>query len=170
MKQCKERRTGRQLAAKFIDINGPQDRKDIINEVEIMKVLQHPRLLQLYDAFENRTSVCIVTELWVWITNLFLLLLLYFLFISFSTFIWVCKFPRSEILAIKFRKLRISNGHSNMSHCLQICFYYLLWKLFWTRRVMCLWFFRSRSWVNSIMRQVCQEFVFLPCFAWSANL
>ncbi|KAK7500374.1 hypothetical protein BaRGS_00008281 [Batillaria attramentaria] len=63
VKQCKERRTGRQLAAKFIDVNGPQDRKDIENEVEIMKLLQHPRLLQLYDAFENRSTVCIVTEL-----------------------------------------------------------------------------------------------------------
>ena len=63
VKQCKERHTGRQLAAKFIDVNGPQDKKDIENEVEIMKLLQHPRLLQLYDAFENRNTVCIVTEL-----------------------------------------------------------------------------------------------------------
>ncbi|XP_070199611.1 myosin light chain kinase, smooth muscle-like isoform X1 [Littorina saxatilis] len=63
VKQVKERRTGNQLAAKFIDVNGPQDKKDIENEVEIMKLLQHPRLLQLYDAFENKNTVCIVTEL-----------------------------------------------------------------------------------------------------------
>jgi myosin-light-chain kinase len=63
VKQCKERRTGRQLAAKFIDVNGLQDKKDIENEVEIMKLLQHPRLLQLYDAFESKNTVCIVTEL-----------------------------------------------------------------------------------------------------------
>ncbi|CAL1548444.1 unnamed protein product [Lymnaea stagnalis] len=63
VKRCRERRTGRQLAAKFIEVNGPQDRTDILNEVEIMKHLQHPRLLQLYDAFEHRERFCLVMEL-----------------------------------------------------------------------------------------------------------
>nr|KAI8760270.1 myosin light chain kinase family member 4-like [Biomphalaria glabrata] len=63
VKRCRERRTGRQLAAKFIEVNGPQDRLDVLNEVEIMKHLQHPRLLQLYDAFENRENFCLVMEL-----------------------------------------------------------------------------------------------------------
>ena len=63
VKQCRERQTGLQLAAKFIDVNGLQEKADIENEVEIMKLLQHPRLLQLYDAFENKSTVCIVTEL-----------------------------------------------------------------------------------------------------------
>lgn len=63
VKLCKEKRSGRQLAAKFVEVSGPQERKDMSNEVEMMKSLQHPRLLQLYDAFENRTSFCIVTEL-----------------------------------------------------------------------------------------------------------
>ena len=31
----------------------PQDRKDVEREVDIMKSLQHPRLLQLYDAFDS---------------------------------------------------------------------------------------------------------------------
>ncbi|KAK6973033.1 myosin light chain kinase family member 4, partial [Biomphalaria glabrata] len=62
VKRCRERRTGRQLAAKFIEVNGPQDRLDVLNEVEIMKHLQHPRLLQLYDAFENRENFCLVME------------------------------------------------------------------------------------------------------------
>ncbi|XP_050411025.1 myosin light chain kinase, smooth muscle isoform X2 [Patella vulgata] len=63
VKQCKERESGRMLAAKFIDMNGPQDKKDILNEVEIMKSLQHPRLLQLYDAYEKKNSFCLVLEL-----------------------------------------------------------------------------------------------------------
>lgn len=63
VKKCRERRTGRQLAAKFIEVSGPQDRTDIMNEVEIMKHLQHPRLLQLYDAFEHRDRFCLVLEL-----------------------------------------------------------------------------------------------------------
>ncbi|RUS89977.1 hypothetical protein EGW08_002244 [Elysia chlorotica] len=63
VKKCQERDTGRQLAAKFIEVNGPQDRNDVLNELEIMKNLQHPRLLQLYDAFEIRDKFCLVMEL-----------------------------------------------------------------------------------------------------------
>lgn len=65
VKKCKEKKTGRFLAAKFIAVNGLQERDDVINEVDIMKTLQHPRLLQLYDAFEKKDTFCIVTELWV---------------------------------------------------------------------------------------------------------
>ncbi|XP_021374491.1 myosin light chain kinase, smooth muscle-like isoform X2 [Mizuhopecten yessoensis] len=63
VKKCQEKRTGRNLAAKFIEIEGPQERKDVMNEFDIMKSLQHPRLLQVYDAFENKNKFCLVTEL-----------------------------------------------------------------------------------------------------------
>ncbi|XP_064602838.1 myosin light chain kinase 3-like isoform X2 [Liolophura sinensis] len=63
VKQCRELRSGRVLAAKFIDLDGMMDRKEIVNEVNIMKKLQHPRLLQLYAAFENSKQICLVTEL-----------------------------------------------------------------------------------------------------------
>ncbi|XP_045175937.2 myosin light chain kinase family member 4-like isoform X1 [Mercenaria mercenaria] len=63
VKQCKERKTGRELAAKFIEVNGPQDRFDVQNEIEMMKNLQHPRLLQLYDVFTKRNHFCLVLEL-----------------------------------------------------------------------------------------------------------
>ncbi|ESO87006.1 hypothetical protein LOTGIDRAFT_235177 [Lottia gigantea] len=63
VKKCTEKKSGRMLAAKFIEMNGPQDKKEILNEVEIMKHLQHPRLLQLYDAFEKKNCVCLVLEL-----------------------------------------------------------------------------------------------------------
>ncbi|XP_052801003.1 myosin light chain kinase family member 4-like [Mya arenaria] len=63
VKQCKEKKTGRDLAAKFIEVNGPTDRFDVQNEIEMMKCLQHPRLLQLYDVFTKRNHFCLVLEL-----------------------------------------------------------------------------------------------------------
>ncbi|CAM1295998.1 Uncharacterised protein g1436 [Pycnogonum litorale] len=62
--KCSEKTSGRVLAAKFITTPQPQDRKDVIRELEIMQDLQHPRLLQLYDAFDDRTQkMCLVLEL-----------------------------------------------------------------------------------------------------------
>ena len=63
VKRCREYKTGRQLAAKFIEVGGIQDRKDILNEVDVMMSLQHPGLLQLYDAFERKGKFCLVMEL-----------------------------------------------------------------------------------------------------------
>lgn len=63
MKKCCERSTKHLLAAKFIQINREQDRIEAHNEIEIMKALQHPRLLQLYDAFETKTNICLIMEL-----------------------------------------------------------------------------------------------------------
>ncbi|KAL3842219.1 hypothetical protein ACJMK2_020258 [Sinanodonta woodiana] len=63
VQKCKEHKTGRLLAVKFIKIHDSQMKKDVLNEIEIMKCLQHPRLLQLYDAFEGKDNVCLVLEL-----------------------------------------------------------------------------------------------------------
>ena len=63
MKKCREKSTQYYLAAKFIQITKEQDRINGLNEIEIMKALQHPRLLQLYDAFETKTSICLIMEL-----------------------------------------------------------------------------------------------------------
>jgi len=63
VKKCCERSTKHLLAAKFIQINKEQDRIEAHNEIEIMKALQHPRLLQLYDAFETKTNICLIMEL-----------------------------------------------------------------------------------------------------------
>jgi len=63
VKKCREKSTEHLLAAKFIQISKEQDRLEAHNEIEIMKALQHPRLLQLYDAFETKTSICLVMEL-----------------------------------------------------------------------------------------------------------
>jgi myosin-light-chain kinase len=63
VKKCREKSTKHLLAAKFIQINKEQDRIEALNEIEIMKALQHPRLLQLYDAFENKGDICLIMEL-----------------------------------------------------------------------------------------------------------
>ncbi|KFM82696.1 Myosin light chain kinase, smooth muscle, partial [Stegodyphus mimosarum] len=62
--KCTEKNTGRKLAAKFIVTHRPEDRKDVEREVEIMRMLQMPRLLQLYDAFDNgHNEMCLILEL-----------------------------------------------------------------------------------------------------------
>ncbi len=63
MKKCREKSTKHLLAAKFIQINKEQDRVEALNEIEIMKALQHRRLLQLYDAFETKADICLIMEL-----------------------------------------------------------------------------------------------------------
>ena len=50
--RCQERATGRNFAAKFIDIE-PGDADHIRKEIETHNHLQHPRLAQLHDAFET---------------------------------------------------------------------------------------------------------------------
>ena len=62
--RCTEKATGKVFAAKFITTPKPQDRSDVEREVEIMTVLQHPRLLQLYDAFDDgKKTMCLILEI-----------------------------------------------------------------------------------------------------------
>ena len=49
--RCTEIKTNQTLACKFIDLK-MSNISDILNEISIMQKLQHPRLLQLYDAFQ----------------------------------------------------------------------------------------------------------------------
>ncbi|XP_065169412.1 myosin light chain kinase, smooth muscle-like [Atheta coriaria] len=61
--KCKEKTSGLQLAAKFVGVPKKEDRRNVEREVEIMRELQHARLIQLYDAFENGKVMCVVLEL-----------------------------------------------------------------------------------------------------------
>uniref|UniRef100_A0A8D8RG45 Myosin light chain kinase, smooth muscle n=2 Tax=Cacopsylla melanoneura TaxID=428564 RepID=A0A8D8RG45_9HEMI len=61
--RCKEKATGMTLAAKFVGIAKRNDRRNVEREVEIMRELQHPRLIQIYDAFESSNVMCVVLEL-----------------------------------------------------------------------------------------------------------
>uniref|UniRef100_A0A646QDX3 Myosin light chain kinase, smooth muscle n=1 Tax=Hemiscolopendra marginata TaxID=943146 RepID=A0A646QDX3_9MYRI len=62
--RCQEIKSGRTLAAKFINTPTKGDRQDVEREVEIMQLLQHPRLLQLYDAFDDgKKEMVLILEL-----------------------------------------------------------------------------------------------------------
>uniref|UniRef100_A0A1B6C5L4 Protein kinase domain-containing protein n=1 Tax=Clastoptera arizonana TaxID=38151 RepID=A0A1B6C5L4_9HEMI len=61
--RCREKSTGLSLAAKFVGIAKRQERRSVEKEVEIMRALQHPRLIQLYDALESSNVMCVVLEL-----------------------------------------------------------------------------------------------------------
>lgn len=62
--RCTELASGMNLAAKFVHMRRCEDRKDVEREVAIMSILQHKRLLQLYDAFDDGLNqMCLITEL-----------------------------------------------------------------------------------------------------------
>ncbi|XP_054262140.1 calcium/calmodulin-dependent protein kinase type 1G-like [Macrosteles quadrilineatus] len=61
--RCREKSTGLTLAAKFVGIARREDRRNVEREVDIMRMLQHPRIIQLYDAFESSNVMCVVQEL-----------------------------------------------------------------------------------------------------------
>ncbi|OXU25722.1 hypothetical protein TSAR_002187 [Trichomalopsis sarcophagae] len=61
--RCKEKKTSLTLAAKVVNTTRKEDRRAVEREVEIMRRLQHPRLIQLYDAIENGKQIYVVLEL-----------------------------------------------------------------------------------------------------------
>lgn len=62
--KCTEKKTGLKLAAKFVSTKAREEKENVRREVEIMKSLQHRRLLQLYDVYDNgQEEMCIITEL-----------------------------------------------------------------------------------------------------------
>lgn len=50
--KCREKSTGLELAIKVVRVRRKEDRDDVVREISIMSLLQHHRLLQLYDAYE----------------------------------------------------------------------------------------------------------------------
>lgn len=61
--RCTEKKSNLALAAKFINCPKKEDRRNVEREVDIMRTLQHPRLIQLYDAYENDKIMCVILEL-----------------------------------------------------------------------------------------------------------
>ena len=60
---CTEKKTGKKLAAKFITTINKQERENVEREVSIMCELQHPKILQLYDAYDDGKEMCMIMEL-----------------------------------------------------------------------------------------------------------
>ncbi|KAI0985533.1 hypothetical protein GJ496_006128 [Pomphorhynchus laevis] len=63
VKKCIEKRGSKELAAKFVPVRSETDRGNVYNEIEVMNSLQHPRLLQLYEAFDCGKEIILIMEL-----------------------------------------------------------------------------------------------------------
>ncbi|XP_066142004.1 myosin light chain kinase, smooth muscle-like isoform X1 [Euwallacea fornicatus] len=61
--KCTEKSSGLALAAKYVSCPKKEDRRNVEREIDIMRMLQHPRLIQIYDAFENGKVMCVILEL-----------------------------------------------------------------------------------------------------------
>lgn len=57
-----DKETSQKLAAKFIKCRNSKDRDKVQEEIDIMNLLRHPKLLQLVAAFDNPKEVIVVTE------------------------------------------------------------------------------------------------------------
>uniref|UniRef100_A0A672KEV2 Protein kinase domain-containing protein n=1 Tax=Sinocyclocheilus grahami TaxID=75366 RepID=A0A672KEV2_SINGR len=69
VKQCREKSSGRDFAAKFIkkrqSIASRRGvlREEIEREVNILQQIHHPNIVMLHDVFENKTDVVLILEL-----------------------------------------------------------------------------------------------------------
>lgn len=57
------------LAAKVVNVVKKEDRRAVQREVDIMRRLQHPRLIQLYDSIEAGKQIYVVLELYVFFSR-----------------------------------------------------------------------------------------------------
>ncbi|XP_071523850.1 uncharacterized protein [Panulirus ornatus] len=61
---AEEKQTGQRFAAKIVSTKRNQDRANAEREVDIMKALNtHPRLIQLYEAYDMSKEMCLVLEI-----------------------------------------------------------------------------------------------------------
>lgn len=68
---CKEKKTGLELAAKIVKYKKKKERADMEREIDIMSSLHHPRLIQMYDAFDYDNHIYVVLELYVTFSRYF---------------------------------------------------------------------------------------------------
>ncbi|XP_011875513.1 PREDICTED: calcium-dependent protein kinase 4-like [Vollenhovia emeryi] len=61
--RCKDKTSGLMLAAKVVNATKKEDKRAVQREVDIMRRLQHPRLIQLYDAIDAGKQIYVVLEL-----------------------------------------------------------------------------------------------------------
>jgi len=65
VQKCQKKSTGEFRAVKIIDkLNmGDQERVRLKYEIDILKNLNHPNIVRLYEVYENKSSIFLVTEL-----------------------------------------------------------------------------------------------------------
>ncbi|XP_014352390.1 myosin light chain kinase 3-like [Latimeria chalumnae] len=60
--KCTEKATGLTYAAKIIKTKSLRDKEEVKNEISIMNQLNHTNLIQLYEAFEAKSSITLILE------------------------------------------------------------------------------------------------------------
>lgn len=60
--KVQEKVTDQKLAAKFIKCRTSKDKNKVQDEIDIMNLLRHPKLLQLAASFEKPKEMIMVTE------------------------------------------------------------------------------------------------------------
>ncbi|OTF83012.1 twitchin-like protein, partial [Euroglyphus maynei] len=60
--RCREKKTGRIFAAKFIPVSHPLEKSIIRKEIDIMNQLHHVKLIRLNDAFEEDDEMILIYE------------------------------------------------------------------------------------------------------------
>ncbi|XP_072412983.1 uncharacterized protein [Chiloscyllium punctatum] len=60
--RCTEQSSGLQLAMKIIKVPSAREKESITNEVQVMNLLNHVNVIQLYDAFEARSEMVLIME------------------------------------------------------------------------------------------------------------
>lgn len=60
--RCREKKTGRIFAAKFIPVSHPSEKSLIRKEIDIMNQLHHLKLIRLHDAFEEDDEMVLIYE------------------------------------------------------------------------------------------------------------
>ncbi len=60
--RCREKKTGRIYAAKFIPVSHPFEKSIIRREIDLMNQLHHHRLIRLHDAFEDDDEMILIYE------------------------------------------------------------------------------------------------------------
>ncbi|XP_063815178.1 myosin light chain kinase 2, skeletal/cardiac muscle [Pseudophryne corroboree] len=59
---CKEKSSGLQLVAKVMKLENERDREMALNEVNVMNELDHPNLIQMFDAVETPNEIFLLLE------------------------------------------------------------------------------------------------------------
>ena len=61
--KCRDWGTGDEFAAKFVLCTKREDRRNVEREIEIMNALKNPKLLRLFDAYDNgRNEMTLIME------------------------------------------------------------------------------------------------------------
>jgi len=63
--RCKDRKSGLMLAAKVVTVNKKDEKRDVRREVDIMRQLRHPRVIQIYDCIDDliHAEMCLILEM-----------------------------------------------------------------------------------------------------------